>query len=93
MRFARSSPAHDGAAISIFLINEISLRQAIVPGELLGRANATVQVLVGGAGLVGAIVVGNLAGSIGLRPTIAIGVAGIAMASLWMVFSPIRSLR
>ncbi len=45
----------------IYSINEITLRQMVVPGRLMGRANATMQFLTGGAGPVGALVAGALA--------------------------------
>jgi MFS family permease len=79
--------------IAIFLINEVSVRQGLVPPQLLGRANASMQVVVGALGPAGAVLGGSLGGVIGLRPTLAIGVGGVTAASLWLVFSPIRSLR
>ena len=71
-------------AIEIYLINEVSLRQAIIPDRLLGRANASMQVLSSGASPLGAVLAGTLGQNIGLRWTLLIGVFGIMMSSLWI---------
>jgi predicted MFS family arabinose efflux permease len=62
------------AAMVIFLINEMSLRQSIVPGELLGRANASIGFLAQGAAPLGALVAGELAYGIGARGTLLVAV-------------------
>ena len=72
------------AAIEIYLVNEVSLRQVIIPPSLLGRANASMQVLSEGAGPLGALLAGALGQSLGLRWTLLIGVLGIMLASLWI---------
>ena len=78
---------------SIFFINELSLRQTITPGQMLGRANATTQFMTGGALPLGALVAGWLAQTIGVRTTLALGTLGLAFAWLWVLFSPVRGLR
>jgi predicted MFS family arabinose efflux permease len=80
------------AAWSISFINETSLRQAVTAGHQLGRVNATVYFLVGGAGLIGAIVGGILGDLIGVRPTLWLAVGGTLLAGLWLIFSPVRQL-
>ncbi len=80
-------------AIAVYLINEVSLRQALAPARLLGRVNASMRVLTTGIGPLGALLAGALGGSMGLRPTLAIGVLGIALAALCVVLSPLRTLR
>ena len=45
----------------VYAINEITLRQMVVPSHLMGRANATMQFVVGGAGPIGALIAGALA--------------------------------
>ncbi|HMA35969.1 MAG TPA: arabinose ABC transporter permease, partial [Chloroflexia bacterium] len=77
----------------IFAITEISLRQAIVPERLLGRANASIQVLTQGMGPVGALVAGVLGEALGLRGTLFLAVGGLILAPVWMLCSPIRQLR
>ncbi|MCC7448142.1 MAG: MFS transporter [Anaerolineae bacterium] len=81
------------AAMVVFLINELSLRQVIVPDRLLGRVNASVGFLARGIAPVGALVAGLLADQIGARPTLWIAVIGILLTSLWMLASPVRQLQ
>jgi hypothetical protein len=78
---------------TIYVINEVSLRQAITPDRLLGRTNASMQLLVTGIGPLGAIVGGALGGAIGLRPTLVITALGGLFGALWLLFSPVRGLR
>ncbi|HEX8596930.1 MAG TPA: MFS transporter [Chloroflexia bacterium] len=80
-------------AIAIYLINDMSLRQAMVPDRLLGRADASMGFLVGGLGPVGALVGGALGELIGARYTLAIAIIAISLAPLWLFFSPARTLR
>lgn len=79
-------------AIAIYLINDMSLRQATVPDRLLGRANASMGFLVGGLGPVGALLGGVLGELIGARLTLTIAITAITLAPLWLVFSPARTL-
>lgn len=79
-------------AIAVYLINDVSLRQSLVPDHLLGRANASVQSLVAGAGLVGALAAGVLGEALGPRYTLIIATAGIALAPLWLVFSSVKKI-
>ncbi|MGZ3640596.1 MAG: MFS transporter, partial [Ktedonobacterales bacterium] len=81
-------------AIAVYLINDVSLRQSVIPSSMLGRANASMQVLERGIGPFGALLAGFLGGSLllGLRGTILIGVLGVIVSSLWLVFSPVRTL-
>ena len=80
-------------AIAIYLINDMSLRQAMVPDRLLGRADASMGFLVGGLGPVGALVGGALGELIGARYALAIAIIAISLAPLWLFFSPARTLR
>jgi hypothetical protein len=77
----------------VFNVCELSLRQAITPGEVLGRVNAVMQMLNRGFLPIGSVGAGILAEMIGLRPTLALGAAGLLLSSLWLVFSPIRTMR
>jgi MFS family permease len=77
----------------VYSVNEQSLRQAIVPDRLLGRANASMQFLTGGIAPLGALLGGWLGEVIGMRPTLLIAIAGLLLAILWLIFSPIRQLR
>ena len=75
--------------MQVYDINTLSLRQQLVPDELLGRANATTHFLVGGLGAVGALVAGVLAENIGVRATIWVSVVGMLLSATWLIFSPV----
>ena len=79
--------------VPIYNINQISLRQAIVPHALQGRMNATVRTFVWGTLPVGALaggLLGNLAGSV---PTLIVAGLIQALACLWILASPVIRLR
>jgi len=78
------------AAVSIYLIAEVSLRQTLVPANMLGRTNASMQFLSQGVAPVGALLAGILGGMIGLRLTILIGVLAVMLAGAWLLLSPVR---
>ena len=77
----------------IYFINEVSLRQALVPDHLLGRANASMHVMVGGLGPLGALVGGLLATAIGAQATLFVAGLGILASTIWLVASPVRAVR
>jgi MFS family permease len=81
------------ASVSIYFIAEVSLRQSIVPANMLGRTNASMQFLSQGVAPVGALLAGILGGLIGLRLTILIGVLGVMLAGTWLLLSPVRKVR
>jgi predicted MFS family arabinose efflux permease len=70
-------------------IATVTLRQAVVPDRLLGRVNATLDVLDHGVAPLGALVGAAIAEAFGVRT--AIGVAWIGMASgvVFLLFSPL----
>ena len=69
----------DGA-LTVYLINETTLRQRLLPPEALGRAAATWQVATGLLTPAGALAGAALAESIGMRPTLWLLAIGIALA-------------
>ena len=77
---------------SVFFINVISLRQAVIPAQILGRASASLDFVGEGAAPIGALVGGMIATLIGARWTWLAGAAGILAGSLWLIFSPVRRL-
>jgi Na+/melibiose symporter-like transporter len=81
----------DGAATAAG-INDVSLRQRVAPAQLLGRVNASMQVLGNGVGALGLLVGGALGGLIGLRATVAVAVLGGAAVWLYMLCSPLRGV-
>ena len=82
----------DGA-FTVYEINQVSLRQAITAERLLGRVNASIRFAGLGAMLVGALVGGLLGETIGLRATLVVGAGGMSLGALWLLLSPVRSLR
>lgn len=80
-------------SVVVYNINQVSLRQAIVPLRLQGRLNATMRFLVWGTLPLGGLVGGVLGATIGIRNTIGIGALGASLAFLWVLLSPVRSLK
>ncbi|MGM1065354.1 MFS transporter [Saccharothrix sp. Mg75] len=74
-------------------VAQVSLRQALCPPGLQGRVNATVRFLAWGATPLGALAGGALAGWIGVRGTLWVAAAGMALSVLWVVLSPLRAMR
>ncbi|MDQ3870846.1 MAG: MFS transporter [Chloroflexota bacterium] len=77
----------------VYNVNQVSLRQAITPGRMQGRMNATMRFIVWGTIPVGSLLGGVLGSAIGLLPTLWIGALGCLVPILPVVFSPVRSLR
>ncbi len=78
--------------LTIYLIVGLSLRQTIVPHALLGRATASVNVVLGGMTLVGSLLAGVLAERIGMRTALLLAMSGSILSVLWLLFSPVRGL-
>jgi predicted MFS family arabinose efflux permease len=78
-----------GAAIVLVL----TLRQTAIPRELLGRSQATYRMLTYGAIPVGAIVGGALVDVVGAQGAVVACTAGIALAPIWILLSPLPRLR
>jgi MFS family permease len=77
----------------VYSVNQLSLRQAIVPAQLLGRVNATMRVIVQGVAPVGALVGGLIGELLGLRTTLIVVAFGFIVAAPCLVISPIRLVR
>jgi MFS family permease len=80
-------------AWSIYNIHELSLRQSVTPDHVLGRVNAAMQLLTRGVFPAGAILGGVLGAAIGLRGTLTVAGLGILFSSVWLMVSPVRTLR
>src|SRR2546422_4123176 len=80
-------------ATVVYNVNQVSLRQAIVPLRLQGRMNATMRFLVWGTIPLGALTGGLLGEVLGLRTAIGIAILGGSLAFLWVLLSPERSLK
>ncbi len=77
----------------IYNINQVSLRQSITPDRLQGRMNASMRFLVWGVFPIGSLIGGALGTAIGVRAGIAVGAVGGLVTVLWLVFSPVRTMR
>jgi len=80
-------------SVVVYNVNQVSLRQAIVPLRLQGRMNATMRFLVWGTIPLGGLAGGLLGTFLGLRTAIGIAVLGGSLAFLWVLLSPVRSLK
>ena len=75
-------------------VAEISLVQGLIPDRILGRANATLEVVSHGIGYpIGALIAAAIAEGIGVRGAIAVGWAGMAASILFLVVSPLPRVR
>jgi MFS family permease len=81
------------SALTVYDINQVSLRQAITPAHLLGRVNASVRVTEFGAVLLGTVIAGYTGEMVGLRETLWLGVALSFLAAIALALSPVRAVR
>lgn len=77
----------------VYLVIEVSVRQTVTPDHLQGRVNATERFLVNGAIPLGALLGGLLGEVVGIRFALVAGMLGMLAASLWLLLSPVRSMR
>jgi MFS family permease len=80
-------------AFAVFLIVQVSVRQALTPDETLGRVNASYEFVVGGVGVLGMLTGGMLGETLGVLPALAIAVAGFTIPCVVLAASPVRTLR
>ncbi len=81
------------SSMVIYNVHAISIRQTVAPGQVLGRVNASMRLLTFGILPLGAIAGGALAAGIGTRGAMFLADGGMVLAILWLVASPVRSLR
>ncbi|HEV8654012.1 MAG TPA: MFS transporter [Candidatus Limnocylindria bacterium] len=75
-------------------VGEISLVQGLIPDRILGRANATLEVVSHGIGYpIGALAAAAIAEQIGVRGAIAVGWAGMAASLLFLILSPLPRVK
>ena len=77
--------------MTIAFVNDVSLRQSLVPDRLLGRVSATANVLGVAAMPVGALASGVIGQLASPRAGLAAGAIGISLAALWLVAAPIST--
>ncbi|MDX8029605.1 MFS transporter [Lentzea sp. BCCO 10_0856] len=79
--------------IVVYNVGQVSYRQAICPDHLLGRMNASIRWVVWGATPLGALLGGALGSWIGIVPTMWVSVIGSVAGMVWLLLSPLRSMR
>lgn len=82
-----------GFGLTFYNISQDSLRQAITPDHLLGRMSATLDFTVAALIPLGALVGGLLGEWMGLRQTLLLAASAEMMAVVWLLLSPVRTLR
>lgn len=80
-------------AATIYNINEVTLRQTIVPNQVLGRVGATLRFAGLGMALVGAFIGGVVGETFGLRIALVIGTSVTFIAAGFLACSPVMQLR
>jgi predicted MFS family arabinose efflux permease len=78
---------------TIYSIHSISLRQSVTPDRLLGRVNASLELVSSGVAPLGALLGGVLAVGIGVQNALYIAALHGLLASLWILASPIWRMR
>jgi predicted MFS family arabinose efflux permease len=82
-----------GFAQSMMFIGGGTLRQAFSPPELIGRVSASITFVLIGVVPLGALLGGALGDAIGPRGALLVAGVGILLTPMWLLFSPVRSLR
>jgi MFS family permease len=77
--------------MTIAFVNDVSLRQLLVPDRLLGRVSATANVLGVVAMPIGALAGGIIGQLASPRAALAAGALGFSLAALWVVTATIRT--
>lgn len=79
--------------VLVYNVMQVSMRQRVCPPRLLGRMNASIRFVVFGVMPLSGLLAGALGETIGLVPTLWIGVFGSVLAASPVVFSQLWALR
>jgi len=82
-----------GFAVVVYVVNTVSLRQAITPNQFQGRVTASLRFVTWGVAPLGFLLGGILGETIGLQATLLVAVAGPLLSVACLVFSPVPGLR
>jgi MFS family permease len=81
------------ACLAAYAVHAVSLRQRMLPAELLGRASAAAHATTGGALALGALLAGPVAAAFGPTAAAWIGACGGLLAVPPLLASPVRRAR
>jgi predicted MFS family arabinose efflux permease len=79
--------------VSVFMVNETTLRQQITPDALQGRMHATIGLIVGGCNAIGALGGGLIAEYVGVRPLLIVAATATILSGLWLLTTSVRRLQ
>lgn len=82
----------DGLAVAGSVV-AVSLRQTVLPLNIMGRVGASFHVGTGSLAIAGALLGGVLASGWGIRETLFVAALGLVTAPLWAMLSPLWRLR
>jgi predicted MFS family arabinose efflux permease len=74
-------------------VTEVTVRQSVTPDEWQGRMNGSFHLIEFGGLLVGALIGGWIGERFGLRTAILTGAAGVLIAAVPILLSPVRTLK
>ena len=73
----------------VFAVNQMSLRQVVIPNHLRGRVNAAIRFVTAGLNPAGPLIGGAVGAAFGLPAALTLSAALMLSASLWIVVSPL----
>ncbi|MCH7801879.1 MAG: hypothetical protein IIC24_10115 [Chloroflexi bacterium] len=76
-------------SMTVYEVNEVSLRQGVTSRRSLGRVNASMEVTMLGFQFLGALSAGVLAEAVGMRWALFTGSCFMVAGGIWMLFSPV----
>ncbi|CAM5639593.1 MFS transporter [Streptomyces pilosus] len=82
-----------GFGITACNVHTMTIRQMVTPERLLGRTNAAYLFVALGMKPVGALLGGWLGTHLGLRGAMVVGTVGLLSTSLFLILSPLRTIR
>ncbi len=78
---------------TVFQVNEMSLRQSVTDGRMLGRINAFMGIMEQAFLLAGTLAGGALGETLGLRPTLVTAACALTAGAAMLYASPVRAVR